>query len=88
MDIEALQWPEYETAFRALADQALLWEASNKPALDQASAYLCLYGDNGLDPAEELALLEQLTHSTDAGTLYRLEVDVDYWQDTILFRWP
>jgi hypothetical protein len=83
MNIESQQWSQYEARFRQLSECATLFKVA-KPALDQCRYFLCLYGDNGLSEADEFDMLEQigLTEPSERG---RLEVDTDYWQDTILF---
>jgi hypothetical protein len=85
MDVNAPQWDDYEAAFNALADEALPWQAEGKPDLTTVAHYLCLYGDNGLDPAAEFELLNQLKPYCEQGRLYCLEVEADYWFERILF---
>ena len=86
MDVNHERFGEYETAFNALAEEATAWEG-DKPALDSMSIYLCLYGDNGLSVEDEFALLEQLNvkQSEHIDTLWRIDIEADYYQDIILF---
>lgn len=81
MDIESPQWDAWEAAFRALAEKAR--ESQAKTAIKGAKQYVCLYGDNGLSEEEEFATLVEMAEKADQ--LLRVEVDTDYWQDTVLF---
>jgi hypothetical protein len=83
MDIEDPRFEAFEARFRELVEQSELVPPP-RPALGSAKAYLCLYGENGLSPDEEFAVLEQLAE--EAGrNLKRVEVDTDYWQNIVLF---
>ncbi len=81
MDVNAPEWEAYETRFREIAEKAQHVPVASPP-LDEVPYYLCLYGENGLPPEEEFVFLEKLA---EAPRLHRLEVDTNYWQDTILF---
>jgi hypothetical protein len=83
MNIESPQWEQYETLFRRLADTATVVKVP-KPALDQCRYFLCLYGENGMPEADEFEMLAHIEQQDPSGR-YRLEVDTDYWQDTVLF---
>lgn len=85
MDVEHPRFDEYETQFQALAENAENWEAEQKPELNGAQLFLCLYGENGLEPEEEFAALERLNALQQESTLHKLEIEADYYQDTILF---
>lgn len=83
MDVEHPRFEEYDQRFRALAERAELVKVA-KPALDSCRYYLCLYGENGMSPEEEFELLSTMEAHAEEG-LKRLEVEIDYYQDTILF---
>lgn len=83
MDVNHPQWEDYEARFRQLAAFATQVKTP-KPTLDQCRYFLCLYGENGLPPEEEFELLNQM-QAAGPENLRRLEVDADYWQDTVLF---
>jgi hypothetical protein len=82
MDINHPQWPQYEAQFETVAGQATPWADPVRPSLVDATAYLCLYGDNGLTPEAEFALLQQLA---DLRPLYCITVETVYWQEQILY---
>jgi hypothetical protein len=86
MDVNSPEWPRYEERFTALAVSATPWPHKQKPNLADATCYLCLYGENGLPAQEEFAMLERMenTLNNTIDTLYRLDVDRDYWQEIIL----
>lgn len=86
MDVNAPEFEAHEAAFLAIAEEAIEWESEDKPALDSCPLYLCLYGENGLDAREEIALLERLKTEAPDTPLYRLDVEADYYQDVILFQ--
>ena len=81
MDVNAPEWDAYMQQFEAVAEQAVPWTGP-KPNLADAHLYLCLYGENGLTPAEEFALLDTLAQ---ADKLYRVDVETSYWLETVLF---
>lgn len=83
MDVEHPLFDTYESRFNALAEAVETMEGA-LPALSSVTLYLCLYGDNGLQAEEELALLEKLEQAG-PDQLHKLEVSKDYWQDVILF---
>jgi hypothetical protein len=84
MDVNSPQFDQYETAFKAVAEQAIEWDVPARPVLDSCPMYLCLYGENGLTPEEEFLFLERFK-AMEPESFYRLEVEADYYQDTILF---
>ncbi len=81
MDIEAPQWDTWEARFTELAERALKVPLTGD--IKGAQHYLCLYGENGLSPEEELAELDAMAKASQ--NLQKVEVDTSYWQDTILF---
>lgn len=83
MDVNHPQWEAYQNAFEALAEQVPLWPQPTVPDLTRAEHYLCLYGENGLEPDEEFALLETLRQNQ--PRLFKREVETSYWLETILF---
>lgn len=83
MDVNDPRWDAYEARFRELAEDALLVQG-DKPALDRTQAFLCLYGENGLSPEDEFAVLDQLA-AAPPEQRRRIEVTTEYWQDTVLF---
>jgi hypothetical protein len=86
MDVNDPQWEAYEAAIQALIPQSELVKRA-EPALDTCRYYLCLYGENGLTPEVEFAILSQMTDALRNGTgrLKRLEVETSIWQDVLLF---
>jgi len=88
MDVEHPLWDQYFERFLALSENALRHSEKEKPVLNACKAYLCLFGDNGFESAEAelqaLGEMEQLSQ-TPGTDLRRLEMEYDYWQDTILF---
>jgi hypothetical protein len=87
MDVNDPLWSEYETQLLALAEQATPWEADAKPVLGGMAAYLCLYGDNGLSPQEEMAQLTAFAQRVQQGlALQCFALDADYWQEVVLFH--
>jgi hypothetical protein len=85
MDVNAPRWDEYEAAFTAVANEATPWTEPTKPDLVALPLYLCLYGNNGMSVEEEFATLATLQTALDAGNLYCLEIEADYWYERILF---
>jgi hypothetical protein len=83
MDCEAPEFEGYEARFRALAETVEAHEGL-KPVLTSVRLYLCLYGENGLRPPEELAMLAEL-EATPKAQLRKLEIEADYWQELVLF---
>lgn len=81
MDYESPYWEEWESKFRELAEAAQQVPVTGD--IKGAKHYLCLYGDNGLTPEEELRELEEMGRHKSA--IKRVEVDTSYWQDTVLF---
>jgi hypothetical protein len=84
MDVTSSQFEQYEAEFNLVAERAKDWEAPSRPVLDDCPMYLCLYGENGLSPEEEFSFLHTFK-MMEAETYYKLEIEADYYQDTILF---
>jgi hypothetical protein len=85
MDVNAPQWDAYIQQFETVAQRAQPWigkDKSSRPNLADAQLYLCLYGENGLTPDEEFAMLDTLAQ---ANPLYRVDVETAYWLETVLF---
>ncbi|MDX2084402.1 MAG: hypothetical protein SFZ03_03320 [Candidatus Melainabacteria bacterium] len=85
MNVECPQFEQYMARFQALAEAACPWPEKQRPSLGSVQRYLCLFGENGLSMEEEFSILEELATALTRNALYKLEVDTDYWQDTILF---
>lgn len=83
MDINHPQWEDYQQRFEALAEKACQVPKENSE-LPQAERFLCLYGENGLSPEDEFAMLDRLD-ALPEGQLKKIEVDTPIWQDTVLF---
>jgi hypothetical protein len=83
MDVNHERFDEYEKRFLEVAEEAELHEGQ-RPPLGEMTHYLCLYGENGLEPEEEFSLLETLAKQPE-GKLKKVEVDADYWQEVVLF---
>lgn len=81
MDTESEQWTEWEVRFLAVAQQAKT--VKRGPQVGSATHYLCLYGDNGMSPEAEFEELTLMAKQVDV--LKKIEVDTNYWQDTVLF---
>lgn len=83
MDTNAPEWNDYLKRFTELADLA---DGIDPPAppLDRCQYYLCLYGENGLKPAEEFEFLEKMDAFAGQG-LSKVEVTTSYWEDVVLF---
>ncbi len=82
MDVNHPRFPEYKEKFEELAFLADQVEKP-EPALDQCRYYLCLYGENGMEPHEEFEFLHKMEdHLAD---LKKIVVETGYWQDTVLF---
>jgi hypothetical protein len=82
MNIEDPRWEEYETRFRALAEQVKMHKG---PQAELASTehYLFLYGENGLNPEQEFELLSRFEQSPER--LRGVEVLTSYWEDMALY---
>jgi hypothetical protein len=74
MDTDHPLWPQYEARFNELAFLADDVTEISIP-LDECEAFLCLYGENGLSPEEELALAQLLENCdiTEEEDTYRLD---------------
>ncbi|MDH4378544.1 MAG: hypothetical protein QE263_01375 [Vampirovibrionales bacterium] len=83
MDTEHPLWPQYEARFNELAFLADNVTEISIP-LNECEAYLCLYGENGLSPEEELALLDKMDGPA-AARLKKRTIQTTYWEDTVLF---
>jgi hypothetical protein len=85
MDVNHALFDTYEQRFTALAEKvAASDDDAPRPTLDSVKLYLCLYGENGFEPEEELSLLAQLENQP-VETLHKIEVSADYWQEIILY---
>lgn len=82
MNIEDPRWDEYETRFRALAEQVTL-QKGPQPELASAELYLCLYGDNAMTPEQEFDALTRL--EKEAGHIRGTEMLTAYWEDILLY---
>ncbi len=83
MDTAAPEWDHYQTKFTELAELADKHPLP-APPLDKCQFYLCLYGENGLKPAEELAMLTAMEPFV-GDNLHKVDVTTSYWEDTVLF---
>jgi len=81
MDTESSYWEQWEARFTTLASQAQL--VDEVVDLRSMSSYLCLYGENGYLPQEELVELEQMAQ--EVGKIKKIEKDTGYWQEVVLF---
>jgi hypothetical protein len=81
MDTEHELWETWETQFTALAEGTPL--SKNKFAMNGALYCLCLYGNNGYTPEQELLELAEMTVLK--TSIERVEVDAGGWMDTVLF---
>ena len=83
MDVNDKRFEDYQQQFEAIAELAETTQGA-QPEAASAKHMLCLYGDNGLDSDEEFALLKELEAYVGEG-LKRVDIDTNYWQDTILY---
>ena len=83
MDVDNPRFEEYERRFRQVAGRADHIRGAS-PAIASARYHLCLYGENGLSPEEEFALLERLEAHAGDG-LKCAEVETYYWEDLVLY---
>jgi hypothetical protein len=83
MDVNHALFDAYEQRFNALAEKVDTSDEP-RPALDSVRLYLCLYGENGFSPEEELRLLAEL-EAQPVEALRKVEVSADYWQEVILY---
>jgi len=83
MDTNDPHFEEYQTRFEQVAELAEK-VAGPAPAIASARYFLCLYGENGMTPDEEFAMLDRLESFVGEG-LKRVDVSTSYWEDTILF---
>lgn len=83
MDIENPRFADYQKRFEEVAELA---ERIPGPAPEIASAryFLCLYGENGLTPDEEFALLDAMENFIGEG-LKRVDMNTNYWEEIVLF---
>jgi hypothetical protein len=82
MHIEESHWEEYEHRFRALAEDVPVKKGPH-PEMASSQLLLCLYGDNGLEPEQELAMLSQL--EAVKSQLFCVEMSTAYWEDLVLY---
>lgn len=83
MDVNDPRFAEYQEKFDTVADLAERMEGP-QPEVGSARLMLCLYGDNGLPPDDEFALLDELEDYVGRG-LRRVDVNTAYWQDVVLY---
>jgi len=83
MDVNDPKFAEYQARFETLAGMAEKVPGP-APAIASARYFLCLYGDNGLPPDEEFAMLATLDNFVGNG-LKRVDMSTGYWEDVILF---
>lgn len=85
MDVNDPQFEAFEIRFRELAERAEQVKSA-QPSLNATQYYLFLYGENGLTPEEEFQFLDKMEAALQAGSpLKRMEIEIDYFQDTVLF---
>mgnify|MGYP001421511817 CR=1 FL=1 len=82
MDPNHPQWDAYEAKFMELADLADALEKPEK-ALDQCRYYLCLNGENGLSPDDEMDFLDQM--ETHIQELKSVTIKTGFWEDIVLY---
>jgi len=82
MNVEDPRWEEYERQFRELAEDVEL-QKGPQPELASSELFLCLYGDNALNPEQEFEALEQLRQVKDK--LKGAEMQTAYWEDIVLY---
>lgn len=82
MHIEDPRWDEYERRFRAIAKKIELHKGPH-PEVASAQVHLCLYGENGLTPEKEFAMLAKLEESPNA--VKGIEILTSYWEDLVLY---
>jgi hypothetical protein len=82
MDVQDPLWDRYEQRFMALANTVELSKGP-LPLVSSARLMLCLYGENGLTPDQEFALLDTL--EANQKTLQGTTMTTAYWEDIILF---
>lgn len=82
MNVEDPRWEEYETQFRALAEEVEL-QKGPQAELACSELFLCLYGDNALEPEQEFEVLEQLRQVKDK--LKGTAMQTAYWEDIVLY---
>jgi hypothetical protein len=82
MNIDDPHWEDYERRFRALAEEIPLHKGADLD-LGKAKIHLCLYGENGLEPEQELEILNRL--EKDPSQLKGLEMTTSYWEDLVLY---
>ncbi len=81
MDVENPRFEEWEARFLEVAQHAQ--KIDRAPDIARSKHYLCLYGENGMNPDQEFAELEEMAEHPER--LKKVEVDSAYWQDTVLF---
>ena len=82
MDIESPFWDQWESRFNQVAGKAQ--RVADHPDIRSARHHLCLYGENGFSPEEELQELEAMAQCP-PDQLKKVEVDTGYWHEVVLF---
>lgn len=87
MTIDHPDFERYQHLFESVAEQLEEWTGP-RTAVGCAELVLCLYGDNGLAPEEEFALLEHFQHEaeTTPHALAKVTIEADCWLERILFK--
>lgn len=83
MDINDPRFADYQARFEHLAAMAEPIPGP-APAIASARYFLCLYGENGLTPDEEFAMLATLDDYVGKG-LKRVDISTSYWEEIVLF---
>lgn len=81
MNLEHPLWEQWETEFMALADCAE--ETGMTGAVKGAQQSLCLAGDNGYLPEEELAELQKMAQHPER--VKKVTVQTAFWEDIVLY---
>lgn len=83
MDTGNPRFEEYQARFEQVGELAEK-VAGPAPAIASARYFLCLYGENGMSPQDEFAMLDTLESFVGEG-LKRVDISTSYWEDTVLF---
>jgi len=83
MNVEHPRFPEYQEKFEALANK-VDGQKGPQPEISSAHLFLCLYGDNAMNPEEEFAMLAELAQHVGEG-LQKTTIQTAYWEELILY---
>ena len=83
MDVNTPRFAEDQERFEEVADLAERQDGP-QPEIGSARMMLCLYGDNGLPPEDEFAMLAAMEDYVGRG-LRRVDINTAYWQDVVLY---